>query len=215
MSSRPDELVGVAHAADQLERVLGERCWSSAGSDASVATDFAAALSTWAASQSGLQHARRALLLWYAKVLASTRGDPAQRDELLNTLNARLTPAERLTVQEVVERGWFNVEDGNTIRVTAARHRKDFERSLTSADRRRYWWFLGGARPVGTAIPMAAALAEPTDDELISLAIEAFAGVDEGNRRARAAVETRIAERRIEVLARLAARRRRRDSIRT
>jgi PhoPQ-activated pathogenicity-related protein len=62
---------------------------------------------------------------------------------------------------------------------------------------------------------MAAALAEATDDELISLAIEAFAGVDEGNRRAWAAVETRIAERRVEVLARLAARHRSRDSSQT
>lgn len=212
MSSRLDELDGVAHAADQLERVFGERSWSSAGSDASVATDFAAALSTWAASQPGLHHARRALLLWYAKALASTRGEAAQRHELLQALHARLTPAERLTVQDAVDRGWSNVERGNSIRVMAARHRKDFERSLSSADRRRYWWFLGGARPVDAASPPAAAPAEPTDDELISLAVEAFAGVDEGNRRARVAVETRVAERRVEVLARLAARQRLRDS---
>ena len=211
MSSRPDELDAVAHAADQLERVFGERSWSSAGSDASVATDFAAALSTWAASQPGLHHARRALLLWYAKALASTRGDATQRDELLHALHARLTPAERLTVQDAIERGWSNVERGNTIRVMAARHRKDFERSLSGADRRRYWWFLGGARPVDAASPPAAS-SEPTDDELISLAVEAFAGVDEGNRRARAAVETRVAERRVEVLARLAARHRSRDA---
>ena len=175
-----------------------------------MATDFAAALSTWAASQQGLHHARRALLLWYAKALASTRGDATQRDELLHALHARLTPAERLTVQDAIERGWSNVERGSTIRVMAARHRKDFERSLSGADRRRYWWFLGGARPVTSTDPIDAPkpahFDEPPDDELIALAIEAFAAVDEGNRRARSAVETRVAERRVEVLARLAAR---------
>ncbi len=187
----------------------------------------ARALIAWTTNNdSKRRQADRYLLMWYAKTLTAKwdRTSDATRS-CVRFIREHLTRDELRVVDRAATGGWETVVRGRSWVVLASRDRKRFLASLTPRDRARYEPILEGS----PTLPMAKAVRpppgprlragidvrdqEPSDDELVAISREAFAGVPDANRRALAGIHERIEIERARVLARIQARAAARDGI--